>query len=344
MSVTYDVPSSLALKRVEQTFMAKRTMTSPFFKYFPFEEVGEFDLRWVQRDNNLGLQAVRGLGGRPPNVLMVGDKTYLQQPGVYGEQIQLDERDLTLRRDAAMLSGGPIPIADLVADAQGLLLDRRLNRIEWIISRLVMAGTFSVSTKEGTVVHTDSFTPTTFTAVVPWNTVGTATPLSDYRTVKILFRGQSASGGRDATSYMNQVTANWMLKNTNPNDIGGRFRIGGGNTLNSLADMNSIYLENDLPKVEVYEGGYYDENKTFQLHIADGEAVVIGRRDNNAAIGSYRYVRNVNNPNSAPGPYRRVIDKGDMEIPRSIEVHDGHTGGPTLYYPGCIIRLAGLIV
>jgi hypothetical protein len=52
--------------------------------------------------------------------------------------------------------------------------------------------------------------------------------------------------------------------------------------------------------------------------------------------------RNVNNANSAPGPYTKVIDRGELQVPRTIEVHDGHNGGPAIFYPSAVIKLSGL--
>jgi hypothetical protein len=50
--------------------------------------------------------------------------------------------------------------------------------------------------------------------------------------------------------------------------------------------------------------------------------------------------RNANNPDLAPGPYMRVIDTGEIVIPRSIEVHDGHNGGPVIYFPSAVVVMS----
>jgi hypothetical protein len=56
-------------------------------------------------------------------------------------------------------------------------------------------------------------------------------------------------------------------------------------------------------------------------------------------VGEYRFTRNANNPDLGPGPYMKVIDRGDTEVPRGLEVHDGHNGGIALYHPAAIVTM-----
>ncbi len=41
-----------------------------------------------------------------------------------------------------------------------------------------------------------------------------------------------------------------------------------------------------------------------------------------------------------PGPYTLVIDRREDEVPRQIQVHDGHNGGPVIYYPSGVVVLS----
>jgi len=77
---------------------------------------------------------------------------------------------------------------------------------------------------------------------------------------------------------------------------------------------------------------------TFTPFIPDNTAVVVGRRIDGSPIGNYKMVRNANNPGLAPGPYTKVIDRGETTVPRTIEIHDGHTGGPALFFPSAIVK------
>jgi hypothetical protein len=48
-------------------------------------------------------------------------------------------------------------------------------------------------------------------------------------------------------------------------------------------------------------------------------------------------VRNANNPGMAPGAYTKIVDNGSTDVPRNIVVHEGHNGGPVLFYGTAIV-------
>lgn len=334
----FGYPTSNELREIEQEKMPRLLDERPIFQYFPSEEADAVQLTWEQEDNWMGLQQVRGLGGDPPKVLKVGIKRYTMLPGIYGEFEPIDEIELTERRRFGTW-GEPVSIDDLVMRSQDRLLMRRRDRMEVILWNLVIGGTFSVAGPSGAILHTDSYTTQTYTAGVTWATVATAVPLADFRAVQLLARGRSVDFGAGAVAYMNRVTANRLLSITNQNDIAGR-RGQNATTINNLTMVNEILMGEGLPSVAIYDEGYLSEpSGTFTPYIADGKVVVFGRRAGGAAIGSYRMVRNVNNPDMAPGPYQRVIDHFDDRIPRSIEVHDGHNGGPVIYFPSAIVLM-----
>jgi hypothetical protein len=92
-----------------------------------------------------------------------------------------------------------------------------------------------------------------------------------------------------------------------------------------------------LPKIVIYDEGYIDESNTFQLFVPNNKVVVIGKRPAGQTVGEYIFTFNANNPGGTPGPYMKIIDRGEETVPRKIEVHDGHNGGPALYFPGSIV-------
>lgn len=337
----YQIPVATELARVEQVLLPRFVNNIPFMKHFPFTFKRETVLRWTQRDNYRGLMAVRGLGGKPGRVSLVDDSVYLCDPGYYGDHVELDERDLTIRRDAATLSGGPIPLGDLVAEAQEILLTRRINRQAWIMAQLLLNGTFSVVSKSGAVLHTDSYTQQVLTAAVKWNDHVNSVPLQDLRQLPIIVRGQSVNMGPAASIYLNQVTVNHLLANNNPADLGGK-KVEYGNSILTLGTINKILEGEGLPKIEVVEDGYDDDTGVFQLFVPDGAGVAVGMRTSGVAIGEFRYTLNQQAP-SGSGVYTRVIDLGSIQIPGSVQVHDGFNGGITLQFPGTIVKLANLI-
>lgn len=330
----YILPSNAALMMVEQQLMPTLTMDDWAFKLFPIVNQDEHLLMWEQLDNYLGLQQVRGLDGEPARVAKRGFKRYEMEPGVYGEFITLTERELTVMRVPGTFAT-PVNLTGIIAPKQMQLLNRRIDRLRYIIWTLLSTGTFAISNAHG-VQHTDTYPIQTFTAGVTWATVATATPLQNFRSVQLLGRGSSSKFGAQAYAFANRATINNLLANTNAADLYGR-RVTGLATANNLADVNTLLLREDLPQLVVYDEGYLDDSGTFQLFIPNNKVIVVGSRPAGQTIGEYRMTRNANNPDMAPGAYMRVIDHGEDKVPRRIEIHDGHNGGPVIYFPSAVV-------
>lgn len=338
MSV-YSYPTSAELTQIAQDKLPRLTQDRPVFDIFPIRSVAESMLIWEQYDNFQGLQQVRGYNGEPPKVQPIGLKSFTMQPGVYGEFMPIDELQLSVRRVAGTF-GTPIDLTDLVLEKQDQLLQRRLDRIEYICWTLLATGTFAVPGPTGSVIHTDTFPIQTYTAPVPWSNSAQSMPLADLSAVQLLSRGHSVDFGAAATAFMNRFTFNNLRTNSNPADIYGR-RTAGLGTFNNLQGINSLLTGDDLPSVSVYDLGYQAEDGTstgtFTSFIPANVVIIVGKRPAGQQVGEYRMTRNVNNPDLSPGPYMRVIDRGEIQVPRNIEVHDGHNGGPVLYYGSAIV-------
>lgn len=337
MQVAYNYPTSAELFAIEQDLMPRLEEGRVGLQLFPRVTKDASKVMWEQRDNFIGLQQIRGLNGQPPSVKKTGMKRFDMRPGFYGEFELIDEEDLTERRQLGEF-GLPVTIDDLVGVAQTKLLQRELDRCELIIWTLLVTGTFSVSSSSG-ILHTDTFPIKTFTTSTTWlSNLTTAVPLQDIRTVQLNQRGQSARYDSSAKMYMNLKTANGLLNNSNAADIGAKFRLQYGRTIENLGDINTILKSNDLPEIIVYDQGYYPEpaGSAFTTFIPDSKVVVVGTRPMGQTVGEYQMTRNANNPDLGPGAYTIVIDRVDMKIPRTIEVHRGHNGGPAIYYPGAI--------
>lgn len=331
----YAYPTSAELTQIAQAKLPNLVADRPIFDIFPMRAVNEALLIWEQLDNFKGLQQVRGLNGEPPRVQPVGIKQYQMAPGVYGEYVPLDELQMTVRR--AMGSWAtPIDLTDLVMEKQDQLLTRRLDRVEQIGWTLLSSGVFSVAAQHGSVLHTDSFPINTYTAPVPWSTFASSSPLADFSFVQLLSRGFSVDFGARAVAYMNRKTFNNLRQNINPADIYGRRNVG-LSTYNNLQGINQLLTGDDLPGIVVYDQGYYDDAAVFHTFIPENIVIIVGVRPAGQTVGEYRMTRNANNPDMAPGPYMKVIDLGEIKVPRNIEVHDGHSGGPVLWYPSAVV-------
>ena len=341
MTTVYTYPTSATLREIAQDKMPRLIQNRPIFDLLPVRDDDAYVLMWEQLDNYQGLQQARGLGGKAPRVARTGMKRYTQLPGVYGEYESIDEVELTQRRQIGTFAT-PTDISDLVMMKQDKLLQRRLDRIEWIGWNLLCNGIFTVLGPNGLLIHQDMFAMQSYTSSVPWSTPATATPLADARALKLLHRGHSVSFGADSTEYMNQTTFNQMISNTNPADLYGR-RTTGLATYENMQQVNTLLQGDDLPKISIYDEGYLSDGQdgntagTFQLYIPTGISVVAGRRPAGQTVGEYRMTRNVNNASMGPGPYMKVIDNVERDVPREIAVHDGHNGGPVIFFPSAIV-------
>jgi hypothetical protein len=331
-------PNSIQLQEIAQILIPRLEQNRLGFTLFPTVNVDDWLLSWELYDNFQGLQAARGLNGEPPKVKRIGLKRYMMEPGAYGEFDTIDETEITRRRRIGTL-GEAIDISELVMVAQRNLLQRRLDRIEWIIWTLLATGTFSVAGPNQSIIHTDTITLGSYAAGVSWATSATATPLHDFRQVQLKHRGQSVSFNRDAMAIMNLVTFNNLINNGNNLDLYGR-RVAGLATVNSPEQLSQLLGMDNLPTFTVYDEGYLDTSGTFQPFIPDNKVIVIGKRTNGAPLGNFAFARNANNPGSAPGPYMKIVDNADRDVPRSVQVHDGFNGGIQLFYGTAIVVMS----
>lgn len=329
-------PTAEELKTIEQTKIHALSMEDPIFEHFPMVNVDSHVLSWEQRDRYKGLQQIRGLNGQPKRVNAIGGNKFTIEPGVYGEFATIDEVELTTRRRWGTFDTG-INIDDLVTEKQDQLLARRIDLVKSILWTLVTTGTFTIANELGQTMYAGTYPVQSFTAGVAWGTSATAVPLANFRSVQLLSRGFSVDFGTRAHAFMNRVTFNKLVSNTNSNDVAGR-RTSGLNAVLNLSELNNINAGEGLPMIVVYDEGYINNAGTFVPFIADDKVIVIGARPANQPVGDYAMTRNANNPSLEPGPYTKV-DDDENRVPRSINVHDGHNGGPRLFYPSAIVRM-----
>jgi hypothetical protein len=335
---SYAYPTTKELIQIEQAKLPALTANSPIFRYFPFEGKDSHLLEWEQEDNWGGMQQIRGLNGMPPRVAAVGAKSFIAKPGVYGERMDLDEMEMTLRARNRRELSTSISIGDLVMKRQDQLLDRRLVRIEWLCWQLFLYGRFIVHDLNNVILHKAAYATQEYTAPISWSNAGSSKPLQDLRNISLMSRGQSTAFDQRATLLMNRVTANLLMANTNDADLGKKLSAG-LQPVTSINGVNAIFTGENLPNIEIYDEGYLDEEGNNVTWIPDNVVMVVGVRTNGAALGRFRFTMNINNPGSEPTPYVRVLDHFDRRIPRLIEVHDGFNGGPILFFPGSIVRV-----
>jgi hypothetical protein len=228
----------------------------------------------------------------------------------------------------------PIDLSKLVAVKQELMVAREADRMRWLLWQLLQNGYYTVLGPNNIIHDQAAYTLTAVAASVSWSTHATATPLADFRAVTLKHRGQSAMFDSSATAFMNLVTFNNMIANSNANDLGGR-RAPGLETIEGLAQYNALALKDNLPNVVVYDAFYLDEVTGLPVQfLADNTVVVLGRRTNGAKIGRLVQTRNAS-LDGRPGVF--VGTYVSPKPPFKVEVFRIWAGGPALSYPGAIV-------
>lgn len=343
MATQFVWPEITELMEIDREFITNLTMDDPLFEVFPLVEKDNDKVEWEQQDVFAGLQNVRGLGGMPGRVRSPGGRRFEMDPGYYGDFDEILEAELTRRRKYGTFNN-KTDITDLVIGRQEHLTSREISRVKLTAWTLLTTGAFSVTDEKGAILHTDAYPINIFTPSVPWSTIASATPLKDLRQAVATYTpGHYVKFDKDARFFANSVTVNNLLNNNNGNDMYGR-RVGGGNSLNSLADANRIFLDNNLPQIVPYDEGYYDKpvdlGGVFSRYLPNGKGVLIGKRLNDAPVGEYQMTINANNPDAEPGSYLKVNDSADNSlnpVPRVIRVDKGHNGGPAIYFPSAVV-------
>jgi hypothetical protein len=339
---TYLYPEAREMRVEGPELVDSIIANDPTFRISPIRNVNAGMIQWTLDDDDFGLQQLRGLDGAPLHVSPVGKGTYVSEPGYYGEFETVTEKELT-ERGGSYVGEVTIDIGDLVAQKNRQIKNREIRRIRYIVWTLLTTGTFSVSSKNGSVIHTDTFALQTHSGS-DWSTAATGTPLADFRAVQQLGSAYGVEFGSTSLAVMNRVTANRLLSVTNVADIGGRRTTGGG-TINSIDEVNRISLGEGLPELVVFDKGYKNDSGVFTKFIPDDKVVVVGTRESGDAIMEYRMTRNLNNPSGAPGSYEYIKDyaqgiNAPKETPPRIEVHGGHNGGPVIYRPKALVVMS----
>ena len=346
-------PTNYELKLLEPDLMATAQLTAdPIFKHFPIGSKPVANVEWVMRENIYGLQAARGMDGEAPRIQNLGASLFTMVPGIYGEQTEIGERELTTRAPYNA-PGVVVNIDDLVVERMKILIAREVTLVRNNIWLMLTTGTFSVfAPGTGALQHMGQYdirkasvpantltgylgalTSGTTPAVAfgpAWSTIATSTPLADLQFVQQQWElGTSCRFGTDAEMYMNRQTFNYITQSAS---LGTRFFATLNGLLPGVSDVANLFANFNLPRPVIMNDGYLDNSKNWQYYIPNNKIVFVGTRPNNDLIGEYIQTRNANDPDFAPGPYIKIHDDPDR-VPRKIRIDRGHNGGPAIYYP-----------
>lgn len=348
MQVLY--PRSAELMEIDQDFLKQLVNDDIIFREFPFRESPASMVTWEQRDNYTGLMQLRGLNQPAAQAPTFGFNRYNMNPGIWGEKATITEQEI-VERAAPGTFATPIPIGDLMTERSEQLMTRQINRQRQLMWTMLSTGVIQVVNPNSAPAYSDSYTSQLYSATVPWATSATATPLQDFRNVWKLHLGHSVTFGHDALAFMNYVTYNNFISNSNATDLYGR-RTQGLGTINSLEQYNAeLATRDDLPNIIIYDENYITDAGVATRFIPDNTVIVLGKRLNNARLGNFVYTRNANNPGLSSMPYYVIADNISDSRPqgveslefngtRRIEVHRGFNGGLAIHYPSAVVVMS----
>jgi hypothetical protein len=333
MPTTLELQGAIKLKKLMQLYLPRALESRELLKILPLTKDNSTTLIYERQQLNTGLQGARGLGGRSNAVRKPGMDQFKVQPGYYGDHWMITEEELVNLRDAGTWDDFA-SYATQAARGTQHLTQRFLDRCEYSIAQMMLTGGFTAADASGVIKHRDLFNVPSYTPATLFSDLANSQPLNYIRDlIPVLELGKSVSFMK-GFMLMSRPTANLILKNQNNADLNGR-RLQYGSTVNNLDDYNDLLASNDLPKIKVYDGGYYADPPgtapTFARFITNGAIVLVGVREDGEQLGEYRMTRAAQNENSAPGEWYQVEDRRSKD-PCQVILRSGHNGGPVPYY------------
>ncbi|HKO43339.1 MAG TPA: major capsid protein [Pyrinomonadaceae bacterium] len=344
--ITYRFPTNVSVDGVLQEFVRDSEKLKGI-KLMPFVNKYTQRVVWDYRDRERGATAPHNMGADPKIGNRPGSNRVEFTPIPHKETDLLTERDIL---DAAALGtlGGVVELTSEIGRITRERAEKNYVRAEIEIWQ-ALRGHLQIN--ENGVRVDEVFPVQTYNAEVDWDEVETAKILSDLAAVGLKFPFTGASG-RGAVGYLNQVTANWVLGNRNPDDL---FGFQNQNFLKlpySLEEVNKILTARGVPTLEVYDEGYVDEGDDEVRFIEDGEVIVIGKRAE--PVGDYALTPTTHrqeNGKNAPG-FFSIIEVNGQPNPGAVtvaaigsgknpkvEITGGFYGGPRLLFPRSVVRM-----
>ncbi len=357
MANSYNLSDNYALDLISAEYLQDPVAASdPLLKLLPMQFKDTAKVKWDQPENGYGLLSARGLNSKPDITGVAGFKEYSMDPGYYGEQTIIDEKQMTVQREPGTIAD-PIEMDYLISNSVKQLTRRLLDRVRYIIGLLFYSGKFFVQNNEGSVVHTDAIenfnllTPST-----PWSSASSAVPIDDMLGWQYTLQtGTSSVFDESTTILMSDLTINDLLATTQIRNV---FKLQYGSSPLGLKGMNDILNGFGLPSIQRYNEGYYPTqadgiaHTNFTRFLPYKKIIWAGKRPEGVPIGNFLLTRNMINKAPVGGApdlsYDNSNAKGGLaegiytllkyvhEVPVRMELDIGFNGGPAVRYPSSI--------
>lgn len=325
----FTFPDNASLQQLETERSRVIDQNSAGAMVMPLATEDADTILWEIRDDVRGLMFRRFPDEPFPIRKDTGLKRFVMEPGRFGEQRKMDERQIERMRSIGTF-GTPI---DVGAELSRMMEDIAIQEhqlIEYIRWTLLVTGSISVADQTGKTQEIGRYTPLAYSAATAWSTVATATPLADFRGLRDANAGHGSDFGFRSLAFGSSLTFNKLWANTNQSDIAGKRMTGLGQILGA-ADYNKTIVQGEnLPTLVPVDDGYLDDNGVFQRYIPEGKVVVVGYHwARGTQVGEYVMTRN-GAQNGKAGVYAEVDYAPDP--PKLPRVTRGHNGGPRVNY------------
>ncbi len=281
MPLVLTYPSNHELDMVVQEYVVQ-TENFRGAEILPETEAMTQKVRWDEKDSDRGMTLPHVMGTDPKIDKRPGSKTREYEPIPFKESDVMKENEILRARELGTLNQ-TINLSRAVAEMVSSRMDKTKIRVEWLRWQTLRG---AIALNENGVKVEETFPVQSYTPLIGWDQLATATPLLDINAIKLKFRGTGASAN-GAQIWMNQTTANWLLENQNDADLKGFQNTNYLNLAFSIEQVNKILVARGLPTIEVYDETWIDEAGDSQLFIPDGEIIVVGKRPGNQKIGDF---------------------------------------------------------
>ena len=268
----------------------------------------DFDLiKYNQWENGYGLLGLRGLGGEPDVVQVPGKREHTIAPGYYGERAVLDETEMTKDREAgsANLPAEPEERLGIITQYQS---EKAVNRLRKTLSDFLLTGRFTNRSASGAVLHADvienyrTFSPAGSGGTGPgWAAdPANAKPINDLLYWQNQLEiGTSSQFGPDSELVCQRGVLVDLFATAQIQSV---YKDKFGATPLGLDGLNAILMGYGLPKIRVYNAGYYNTladavNRNtatgFTRVMPTKSLIWLGTRPKGQKIGKFALTRNV---------------------------------------------------
>jgi hypothetical protein len=353
--ITFQFPTNRSLTEKVQDYAIQRENLLAI-KLLPPKPRDTQIIEWDELDFEVGMTAPHNMNSDPKVAGRKGSKTHRYTPLFFKETDVLKESDMLMPRAMGTI-GGVIDLTQEIAEIAKTRVDKNLLRIEWLIWQTLKG---HLEYNENGVRVDETFPVQTQNALVDWDEPATATPIKDFQAMALRGRGIGGSF-KKGTAYMNQTTANWLVNNRNDNDLWGYRNRDSVNATYSIEDVNKILVAQGCPVVEVHDEGYYDADENFQMALADGEVIVVGKRPAGQTVGDVLLTPSLHHAamaaeggdgrgffsiievNDQPNPGAVTIAQIGAGKNPKVEITGGFYGGPRLLYPKSVINFTAKV-